>query len=83
MLHLPASLYDDTLLRPGNSVALPSASPPTIYFQIVSSTSRRTAETAIYRSPGVFGGAGAAIVGQVRVLCACDDFGKIAARNVN
>lgn len=33
--------------------------------QVVSSASRRTAETAVYRSPGVFGGAAPAIGGQV------------------
>lgn len=33
--------------------------------QVVSSASRRTAETAIYRSPGVLSGAGPAIAGQV------------------
>jgi hypothetical protein len=33
--------------------------------QVVSSASRRTVVTAVYRSPGVFGGAGAAIFGQI------------------
>ena len=33
--------------------------------QVVSSASRRTVVTAVYRAPGVFGGAGAAILGQI------------------
>jgi hypothetical protein len=33
--------------------------------QVVSSVSRRTAETAIYRSPGVLSGAGPAVAGQI------------------
>jgi len=33
--------------------------------QLVSSVSRRTTETAVYRAPGVFGGAAPAIGGQV------------------
>ena len=33
--------------------------------QVVSSASRRTVVTAVYRSPGVFGGAGAAMLGQI------------------